>query len=396
VEHLTDEERRRIDRQGWGDSLGAAPYVRIGKSIVLNKRDNGACVFLDEKTKRCRIHERFGERAKPAACRIYPFFVRDVPQGWQVSWRFDCPGIAASRGAPMSDYLPLLNELTRTLGHEGATGDDCPQIVPGIRATEDETRMIIDRLVGWFEDRSQTMRHRMIGAASLTATLSQADYTNVREDRMAELVGLLLEAVRCDDHQSQDDPPSPTQRGLLRELAFAHAEHVTIADMNAGFFQRTTRKLSQVRAARRFRLGVGAVPAIPGFDGGVDFTAVERVQPMCSDKDTKSVESLIIRFVCQRLKARSVFGYGYYGWPMFLGLMAFWVSIAAAGWLARVHAATAGRSSLIYEDVFEGLRIADRSAGRSPTLGTRAERLRLKYLADDDGLIKLLHHYALV
>ena len=38
----------------------------------LGHQADGACVFLDERGL-CRIHAKFGEQAKPLACRIYPY-----------------------------------------------------------------------------------------------------------------------------------------------------------------------------------------------------------------------------------------------------------------------------------------------------------------------------------
>ena len=35
---------------------------------------DGACVFLDP-AGRCRIHAKFGEAAKPLACRLYPLVI---------------------------------------------------------------------------------------------------------------------------------------------------------------------------------------------------------------------------------------------------------------------------------------------------------------------------------
>ena len=72
-----ESPRARIDEEGWSDKLGVASYVRLGRGWALNKRADGACVFLDDDN-RCRIHTAFGEAAKPAACRLFPFSLREV------------------------------------------------------------------------------------------------------------------------------------------------------------------------------------------------------------------------------------------------------------------------------------------------------------------------------
>ena len=147
--------------------------------------------------------------------------------------------------------------------------------------------------------------------------------------------------------------------------------------------------------------GIDPVGSQGGTDGAraathVDFAAVERIRAADSADQISAIDDLIVRYVAQRMRSRAVFGLGYYGWAMFDGMRAFWASITAVGWLARLFAAAAGRTALTYQDVFEGLRIVDRAAGRAPVLASRSERLRLSYLARDDGLTKLLRHYALV
>src|SRR5437016_2415053 len=74
IVHVTDEERRRIEEQGWAkrpEFAGVPLFKRLGGwrgRWALNQK-GGGCVFLDEGG-RCRIHEEFGSAAKPLACRI--------------------------------------------------------------------------------------------------------------------------------------------------------------------------------------------------------------------------------------------------------------------------------------------------------------------------------------
>jgi hypothetical protein len=70
--------------------------------------------------------------------------------------------------------------------------------------------------------------------------------------------------------------------------------------------------------------------------------------------------------------------------------------VAAAGWLARLFAAGEGRDSIGPADVRRALARVDRHAGRAPWLGSASERLRLRYLQQDDGLRRLLTTYALI
>jgi hypothetical protein len=70
--------------------------------------------------------------------------------------------------------------------------------------------------------------------------------------------------------------------------------------------------------------------------------------------------------------------------------------VAAAGWLARLAAAGSGRSTLSFEDAALAIAVVDRAATRLPALGTLAERTRVGYLLEDDGVARLLSAYPLV
>src|SRR5262249_59322906 len=66
---ITDEERRRIESQGWEkepDFAGVPLFTHQGppwaRTPQLNHRADGSCVFLSANG-RCRIHEKFGAEA---------------------------------------------------------------------------------------------------------------------------------------------------------------------------------------------------------------------------------------------------------------------------------------------------------------------------------------------
>ncbi len=394
VIHLSDEERERIDWQGWAGKLSGAAYVRIGPGWTLNKQDNGACVFLDENN-RCRIHSEFGERAKPLACQVFPFSVRPVGHGWQASLRFDCPSVSSSVGKPLSQHRARLTELVKAVPRDWAHGDDVADLRRGVRATSEEIDAVIQRFSRWVKSDTLPIADRLIGAARITTTVAEATLAKVRDRRFAQLLDLLFDALRG---ESAAPPGSPTvrQRGMLLQLAFAHTEHATLAQMRSGFGGRLRKRWQQLGSARKFLKGTGVVPGLPGLAGHVTFEAVESIEPPAgSTQDTRDVESLVVRYLTARLEGRSVFGDGYYGWPVVSGVAALWLSVAAAGWLARYAAAVEGRSSICITDAARALGMVDRAATRLPVLGAVSERARVAYLLKDDGLARLIHEYSL-
>ncbi len=392
VGHLTDEERRRLDEQDWAEQLGVAPYVKIGRGWALNKQPDGACVFLDEQN-RCKIHAKFGEADKPLACRIFPFSVRPAGPAWQASLRFDCPSVTSSKGQALGSHRGLLAELVGQIKHGDESGEDLADFQRGLRATAEELRMLTARLSRWLSSGERPMTDRLIGAARLTETLYGANLKKVRGSRFAELLDLLLDALP-QDCATRPEPPTARQRAMLRQYAFAHAEHVSLAQMRSGLRGRWAKRWQQLHSAKQFLRGKGAVPNLPGIDKQVTFESVEAVGPAVERGE--EIADLVRRYLSARIEGRTVFGRGFYGWPVFAGLGALWLSTAAAGWLARYHAAAERRSSIAFEDFALALGIIDRAATRLPALGTMTEKARVSYLMGDDGLARLLMAYAVL
>ncbi len=392
VGDLSDEERRRIDEQGWAGKLDVPPYVRIGRGWALNKHANNTCVFLDDQN-HCRIHAEFGEGAKPFACRIFPFSVRPVAAGWQVSLRYDCPSVIRSRGEPVGGRRSWLRSLLGDLEHTPPPGDDVADLQRRVVATVEEVDVVRNAFSRWMGEGELTVAQRLMGAARITTTLADATLRDVRGSRLSELLEILLGALpgEC---ASVPERMTKRQQGMTRQLAFAHVEHVTLAQRRAGWSRRMGMRWDQLRRSKRFRKGTGPVPELPGLAGGTTFEVVEAVVP--SGDSREAVENLLLRYVSARLQSRSVFGQGYYGWPVFSGLSAFWLSLSVAGWLARYCAAIDERGTVSFDDIGVGLGLVDRGAARLPALGTVAERVRTSYFLMDDGLARALQHYTLL
>jgi len=90
---LSVMEKARIEQQGWTAANGVDPARMIVAGLNtyrLGHQADGACMFLDE-AKRCRIHARFGEAAKPLACRLFPLAIYPAGKKMFVGLRFSCP-----------------------------------------------------------------------------------------------------------------------------------------------------------------------------------------------------------------------------------------------------------------------------------------------------------------
>ena len=384
--HLFESDRRRLDAQAWQQQLGVEPYVRAGRGWVLNKRPDGACVFLDADN-RCTIHAKLGIDEKPLACRLFPFSVRAVDAAWQASLRFDCPSVAYSRGEPLGQHRAWLSDAAGQLEHATPHGDEAVDLARGLPARAEEVTALVTGVTGWIRHGDSPVLERLVGAARLTQMLATSKLKKVRGPRFVELVALLVGAMPNEVAQPVE-PPTRRQSAMLRQLVFVHAEHVTVDELNAGFVDKARRRWQQLDSARRFRVGKGAVPSLPSFDGEASFESVAAVRPAAGD--VEAIEQLLLRYVVARLEGRGVFGSGYYGWSALYGMAALWLGVASAGWLARLAASLDGSELVTLAHAARAIGVIDRAATRVPAVGTVTERVRVSYLIEGDGLARLL------
>ncbi len=392
VVHVFEHERQEIERLGSTEALGDAPLVRVGGGWVLNKRPDGACVFLDDQD-RCRIHSAHGEKAKPLACRLFPFSVRAVEGAWQATLRFDCPSAVASKGEPLDRHRAWISTLSDLLPRQATSPGDGALLSPGPPATPDEIDAITKAYLRWMNNTERPLTERLVGAARVSATLSGAKLAKVRGPRLRELLDVLFGSlpVECTVPPAA---PSRRQAALLRQSVFAHTQHLSLCEIRSGCIAKLRKRCQQVVMAWRFRSGKGTVPKIPGLAECVTFASVEAVRS--APRDPASIDDLLERYVAARITGRAVFGQGYYGFDVFDGLTALWLSVAVVGWLARLWSALEGRETVVFDGVAHALGMVDRAATRVPVLGAFAERSALSYLMQDDGVARLISRFPLV
>lgn len=87
-----------------------------GTKPFLAKKE-GACVFLDRDTMRCRIHSEYGSKTKPLACQVFPSNLFYVPGSQRLALRPSCVNrhVTRTSGSLQSETSPWVAEM-RELG----------------------------------------------------------------------------------------------------------------------------------------------------------------------------------------------------------------------------------------------------------------------------------------
>jgi lysine-N-methylase len=393
---ITAEEYQRIDEQTWtaadGIPAGQPLFERVGwfpwsRWRRLAHRPDGACVFLDERGM-CRIHAKFGEAAKPLACRIYPYAFHPAGKKIAVSLRFSCPSVAANRGSSVAAQERDLKALERLVVPEGTERIPAPEISPGQRLDWSETLKIVSQLEEIVAPDEAPFPARLLRAVKLVDLLGQARFDKIRGARLNEFLEIITEAAAAEVPHDLASIPEPGRVGRLqfRMLCAQYARRDTVGERDSAWRNRWR----LFRAAVRFARGEGQVPPVQEAFAEVPFAALENpMGPLPAESD-----EMLTRYVQVKLGGLHFCGPAYYNVPLVEGFQSLALVIPVVLWMARWLAVGGGRSQLVHDDVLRALTIADHHHGYSPAFGQSGFRGRVRLLARTDDISKLIAWYS--
>jgi lysine-N-methylase len=400
VVHITAVDRQKLDRQDWPGRLGLEPYVALGRALVLNHKPGGGCVFLTQEGL-CRIHAEHGATEKPLACQLYPFTVEWEGAAVRTGIRFDCPSVARNVGMSMADHRKDLARLVAEL-QAALPSETCRpfavELVRGKEISTDSADSLVERIDSWLREPRHPLEDRLTGLWDWISTLRAAKLNKLGDEQLRELAALLADDLPNAVAAAQgayESPPTAREMKLFRQGVFAHCEHITLEQARAPFLHSLVYRWGQVGRARRMGAGQGPIPQlIRGLGGehGRIFAELGWIGA-ASGLEGQACDELMTRYLRGRILARNAFGPGYYGWPMLDGLTALLLAAATVGWLSRYAALVGGRDCLGYEDLVRAIGVVDRNAGRVPELGARTAGWRVRYLMNEQGLLRLLRTY---
>ncbi|MBS0262031.1 MAG: YkgJ family cysteine cluster protein [Planctomycetes bacterium] len=391
---ITEAERQRIVEQHWETdaevSRGRPWLVRLGwwpwsRRYRLGHQPNGACVFLDEQGY-CRIHAKFGEEAKPLACRIYPYAFHPAGKKITVGLRFSCPSVAGNRGRPVSEQRHELKVLERLVVPESAAEMVPPPVTPGQSLDWSETLQIVASLERQIAEGTGGIVPRVIQALAFVELLGQARFDKIRGPRLREFLEIVAGAAASEAAALPEQPePSAVGRMQFRLQCAQYARRDTLADCELGWANRWR----LFRAAVRFTRGMGLAPPLQPAFVPVPFTELEPAfGPLPA-----AVDELLIRYLRVKIQSLHFCGRAYYDVPVVEGFQSLALVIPVVLFLARWLAVGAGRRQLTLDDVTRALNIADHHHGYSPAFGQLNFRARVRMLAQTQDISRLTAWY---
>lgn len=392
---ITEEEKQRIESQGWDKTQelpnSIAPIVTekslLGKAQHrLAQQPDGACVFLDEQGL-CRIHGKFGEAAKPLACRIYPYAFH--PKGDQVvvSLRFSCPSITQNLGKSLTRQKREIREIAELVVPEDKRRQPPPKLYKRTQLDWQEILSIVEAMDGTLAEQSGTIFLKLHRLLFLAEMLKQTNYQNIRHERLRDLLTILIEAAPAEVPEVPE-PHKPSQVAMMqfRLLCGQYARKDTFASMDTSIAGRW----KQFNTAIRLSSASGILPEMSTELGAVPYASLDGAfGPLTSES-----EELLTRYFRIKLQGMHFCGAAYYDYSLIDGLHALLLVLPVTLYLARWRAVTLKRDTITAEDVRTSLEVVDHQHGYSPFFGTWGARKRVSTLADSGELRNLLTWYA--
>ena len=391
---VTDEERRRIEEQGWSELpefKGQPPFATYGpwwrREHRLAHREDGSCVFLDERGL-CRIHAKFGEPAKPLACQLYPYMLVPAGKELRVSVRFSCPSAVKNLGRPVTDQADAIRRYARELIPEGARPPKPPPLRPGQFVDWPDLIEVVSVLERIISGGAADLARRLIRALSFIRLLEQARVAKLAGGSFRELLTILEDASKSDaplELLAADGCPKWSL--MLFRLIVAQCAR---KDLSPHLRRGMRGRWGLFKAAVRFARGRGPIPRLQPLFADAEFAAIEKSFGPLPDEAATILE----RYYRIKLTGIQFFGAPFFHVPLIEGFYGLALTFPAILWIARWLAAGAGRTTLTTDDVCTALMVVDHQWGFAAAFGFAYSRWRVRMLAGQGQIEKLIARYS--
>ncbi|HEV2693879.1 MAG TPA: YkgJ family cysteine cluster protein [Verrucomicrobiae bacterium] len=398
---ISAEEKERIERQGWSVAEGVDPTMMVsGPMIVsgalgghrLGHQADGACVFLDA-AGRCRIHAKFGEAAKPLACRLYPLVIHPAGKKLLVGLRFSCPSAAKNLGRPLAEQAAEIPKLARLALPDDYEKFPPPPIASAVASTPlAESWEDFLRFGRWLDftlaPADVPMSLKLLRSLHWLGAIEKGCLDGIGGPDAEEVIGALVKnaAERIPDVPGDSGKPSRFGQLFLRLLVLEHAQSPTVADRTL----RSGYRWKLLAAALRFASPGGRTPALRAGLRSVKFSEIESAENgKAFGPLPPGAEALLTRYFRVKVQSLHFCGVAFHGRPLIEGFRNLALLYPVIVWLARWLAASDGRGQLSEADVIQAVTWVDYQYSYAPYLPWRTRLLQQR-----NDIVKLCTYYA--
>ena len=382
---LSAEEKQRIEKQAWTTADGVDPsaiFVPQGSDFRLGHQSDGACVFLDP-SGRCRIHAKFGEAAKPLACRLYPLVLHPAGNKVVVGLRFSCPSAVANRGKPLEQQRPDIQKLAALVVPTNYGQIPPPPVSARAGIAWPDFLRYIEFLDLCLAAPDISIGLKLIRALHCLRAAERGGLDQISGESAGEVFQALFQNVvqKLPALPENPTPPSGLARLLLRLLVLEYARTITVKDLTAP----GSHRWKMITAIFRFGGAGGKTPALRAELKSVKFADVEKsFGPLSS-----GAEEMLTRYFRMKVQSIHFCGRAFHDRPLIEGFRNLALLYPTIIWLSRWLAVSDGRTSLTDADVAKAISMVDYHYGFSQYLNWR-----VRLLEHRDEIIRLCQWYA--
>lgn len=382
--HVSTEEKTRLEKQGWTEADGVNPAALLaveGTGFRLGHQSSGACVFLDS-VGHCRIHAKFGEAAKPLACRLYPFVVHPAGEKFVVGLRFSCPSAAQNRGRPLAEQRGEIQKLAGLV-----VPNDYREFPPPPIVSEPGEWPDFLRFVKWLDaslaENGVPLALKLLRTLHWLKAVEKGLLDQISGADADEILEALIRSAAEKIPALPEDSPAPSGYGRvsLRMSVLEFARKVTFQDLHTPGPSRWKGLLIGVSLLRP----AGRTPAWRDELASVPFRDIEK--PF--GPPTPEVESMLARYFRVKIQSLHFCGRAFHDRPLIEGFRSLALLFPAIVWVARWLAVSDRRTQVLGADVARAISMLD-----DRYCYTRYSSRRVQLLQRRDDIVRLCVKYA--